>query len=319
MFCRRLSARLPEWGGSDVGFQSVSRIPIVIVNRPLPDRMPVVKWGLGGTEGVVKEIPRLKKIGFTHCLGLRCNYQQVWDDGARALPGSAEDVRDSHEMLSVALENDIRIVASLSPGRWLRTAAAGKPFLRIDRKGEHYGREDISGLFPQVQDFVFNTGAAMSRAYGDHKALSAALLHTEVRGESQVSFHPIEIEAYRKATGAEIPAEVTIKNGVRWETLADFPKNRVIADDHPRPLHESEYSARIAATDSRRGAALGANTDEDSRCPVRRRVSGKFHFADVCSPRNVRLESQLGRRHVSRVDVRAVAAPSSLRRIAAFR
>jgi hypothetical protein len=228
-----LSARLPNWGGSDAGYQSVSRIPFVIVNRPLPDRMPVVMWGLGGTEGVVKEIPRLKKIGFTHCLGLRCNFQQIWDDGARALPGSAKDVRDGREMLSVALENDIRIVASLSPGRWLRTAAVGKPFLRIDRKGGHYGREDISGLFPQVQDFVFNTGAAMGRAYGDHEAFHSALLHTEVRGESQVSFHPIEMEAYRKATGEEIPLEVTIKNGVQWEKLADFPKNRVIADDHP--------------------------------------------------------------------------------------
>lgn len=228
-----LSATLLKWGGKDGGYQSASRIPIVIVKRPLPHRMPVVMWGLGGTDGVIKEVPRLKKIGFTHCLGLRCNFQQVWDDGAGALPGSAEDVRDGREMLSVALENNIRIVASLSPGRWLRTAAVGKPFLRIDRKGGHYGREDISGLFPQVQDFVFNSGAAMGRAYGDHMALSSALLHTEVRGESQVSFHPIEMEAYRKATGAEIPAEVTIKNGVQWQKLADFPKNRVIADDHP--------------------------------------------------------------------------------------
>ncbi len=228
-----LTATLPSWGGSDSGYQSASRLPFVIVKRPLPDRMPVFMWGLGGTDGVVKEIPRLRQIGFTHCLGLRCNYQQVWDDGADALPGSADDVRDGRAMLNTALENDIRIVASLSPGRWLRTAAVGKPFLRINRNGEHYGREDISGLFPQVQELVFNTGAAMGRAYGDHVAFDSALLHTEVRGESQVSFHPLEIEAYQKATGAEIPAEVTIKNGVQWDKLADFPNNRVIADDHP--------------------------------------------------------------------------------------
>ncbi len=228
-----LSVTLPTWGNSDTGYQSSSRIPVVIVRRPLPARMPVVMWGLGGTDGVIKEIPRLKKLGFTHCLGLRCNFQQVWDDGVDAFPGSAEDVHEGREMLNTALENDIQIVASLSPGRWLRTAAVGKPFLRIDRKGGHYGREDISGLFPQVQDFVFNSGAAMSRAYGDHPAFHSALLHTEVRGESQVSFHPIEREAYRKATGAEIPADVTIKNGVQWEKLADFPSNRVIADDHP--------------------------------------------------------------------------------------
>ncbi|MEZ6076586.1 MAG: hypothetical protein R3C56_13285 [Pirellulaceae bacterium] len=62
---------------------------------------------------------------------------------------------------------------------------------------------------------------------------SAALLHTEVRGESQISFLPIDREAHRKASGAEIPVEVTIKNGVQWEKIDGFPKDRVIADDNP--------------------------------------------------------------------------------------
>ena len=228
-----LTVQLPEWGGGDAGYKSTTNIPFVIVRRPLPNRMPVVMWGIGGTDGVVKEIPRLKHIGFTHCLGLRCDYQKVWDDGAEATSSTPENIRNGREMLNAALENDVQIVASLSPGSWLRTAAAGKPFVRIDRNGRHYGRHDISGVFPQVQDFGFNTGAAMGRAYGDHPAFTSALLHSEVRGESQVSFHPIEIEAYRTATGAEIPKEVTIKNGVQWSKLAEFPKNRVIADDHP--------------------------------------------------------------------------------------
>jgi len=229
----KLSVDLPKWGGTDDGYQSTTEIPFVITPRPLPERMPVVMWGVGGTDGVIQEIPRLKKIGFTHCLGLRCDFQRVWDGGADATPSTAEQIRDGREMLNVALENDLQIVASLSPGSWLRRAEVGKPFVRIDRKGNHYGREDISGLFPQVHDFCFNTGAAMGRAYGDHPAFSSALLHSEVRGESQVSFHPLEIEAFRKATEAEIPAEVTIKNGVQWQKLQDFPKDRVIADDDP--------------------------------------------------------------------------------------
>ena len=73
----------------------------------------------------------------------------------------------------------------------------------------------------------------MGRAYGDHPAFTSALLHSEVRGESQVSFHPIETSAYRQETGAEIPAEVVNKNGVQWQKLKDFPSNRVIADDDP--------------------------------------------------------------------------------------
>ncbi|MEZ6132946.1 MAG: LamG-like jellyroll fold domain-containing protein [Planctomycetaceae bacterium] len=228
-----LNVTLAEFQGSDSAYQTRLRIPVIIKSRPLPHRLPVIMWGIGGTEGVVKEVSRLKDIGFTHCLGLRVDFQKIWNDGADALPGTDADIQDGLNMLDVALENDIRIVAALSPGSWLRHAEAGKPFLRIDRSGNHYGREDISGVFPQVQDFCFHVGSAVSKAWGHHPALDAALLHTEVRGESQVSFHPIEIDRYKQATGHDIPDEVTIKNGVEYGKLPNFPKDRVIADDDP--------------------------------------------------------------------------------------
>ncbi|WP_417851234.1 LamG-like jellyroll fold domain-containing protein [Thalassoglobus sp.] len=224
---------LPKWGDAGEGFQSKMKFPFVITPRPLPERMPVVMWGVGGTDNVIEQIPTLKELGFTHCIGLRVDYQRVWDEGDKATAMSPDQILNGRKMLNAALENDVQIVASLSPGSWLRKASVGKPFLRIDRNGKHYDREDVSGVFPQIQDFCFNTGAAVGKAYGDHPAFDAALLHTEVRGESQVSFHPQEIAAYREATGAEIPAEVVIKNGVQYQKLKDFPKDRVIADDHP--------------------------------------------------------------------------------------
>lgn len=228
-----VSVEVPGWGGGESGYHSRAEIPFVITSRPLPYRMPVVMWGLGGTKGVVEAIPTLKSIGFTHCLGLGVDYQKIWDEGADALPGTPESIREGREMLNSALENDLKIIVSAAPGRWLRTAPVGEPYRRIDRKGNHYPHEDISGLFQPVQDFCFQTGAALGRAYGDLPAFDAALLHTEVRGESQVSFHPEEIAAYQKASGAEIPAEVTIKNGVEYAKQKDFPANRVIADDNP--------------------------------------------------------------------------------------
>ena len=136
-------------------------------------------------------------------------------------------------MLDRALENGIGIVASVSPGSWLRSAEAGEPFRRVDRKGAPYPHEDISGLFPRVQQFCFDTGAAMARAYGDHPAFAAALLHTEVRGESQLSFHPIEREAAKSALGFEIPEAAVNKNGVQFDKLPDFPADRVVPDDDP--------------------------------------------------------------------------------------
>lgn len=228
-----LTVSMPNWGDGESSYRAQSVVPLVITPRALPRRMPVVMWGVGGVDEVVQEIPRLKDIGFTHCLGLRVDYQKVWDEGADALPATTDDIRASREMLNIALENDIQVVAALSPGSWLRRAEVGKPFLRIDRQGNHYGREDVSGLFEPIKEFCFNTGAALGKAYGDHPSFAAALLHTEVRGESQVSFHPAEIEAYRQATGAEIPAEVTIKNGVQYQKLTEFPQDRVVADDDP--------------------------------------------------------------------------------------
>jgi hypothetical protein len=229
-----ITVAVPGWGdATDTTHEFSSRIPFVITPRPLPHRMPVIMWGLGGTEGVRKEIDRLKELGFTHCLGLRTDYGAIWENGSEALPASPEDIRAARDMLDLALERDIGIIASVSPGRYLRSASAGKPFLRIDRNGNHYGREDISGRFPRVQEFCKDTGIVLSRTYGDHPAFAAALLHTEVRGESQVSFHPVEVEAAEAALGHPIPDIVKIKNGVEYGKLPDFPENRVIPDKDP--------------------------------------------------------------------------------------
>ncbi|MDF1859013.1 MAG: LamG domain-containing protein [Verrucomicrobiales bacterium] len=229
-----VTVTVPGWGdSSESTHEFSSRIPFVITPRPLPHRMPVIMWGLGGTGGVLKEIDRLKDLGFTHCLGLRTDYGAVWEDGSKALPASQEDIRAARDMLDRALEKNIGIIATVSPGRYLRSASAGKPFLRIDRNGNHYGREDISGLFPRVQQFCEDTGTVLSRSYGDHPAFAAALLHTEVRGESQVSFHPIEVKAAEEALGHPIPEIVKIKNGVEYGKLPDFPENKVIPDNDP--------------------------------------------------------------------------------------
>ena len=228
-----LTVETPGWGGTDEPGETRTRLPFVIVPRPLPDRMPVVMWGLGGTEGVLKGLPKLKELGFTHCLGLRTDYGEIWAKGEEALPAAPEEITAARNMLDRALEHDLGIIATVSPGRWLRTAGAGKEFLRIDRNGKHYGREDISGLFPRVQQFCFDTGAALGRTYGDHPAFAATLMHTEVRGESQVSFHPLERAAAEKTIGGEVPDKVVIKNGVEYQKLPGFPADRVIPDDDP--------------------------------------------------------------------------------------
>ena len=228
-----VSAILSDWPVSGESLVSRTSIPMTLVRRPLPHAFPVVMWGIGGVDSVVRELPRLKRIGFTHCLGLRVDYSRVWKEGPKALPEEPDDIVAARGMLDTAFENDLRIVASLSPGHWLRSAPVGKPFLRVDRNGQSYARPDISGLFPRVQQFCYDTGRALARAYGDHPAFAAALVHTETRGASELSFHPLEIEAYRKKTGREIPDEVRTKRGVHYRKLTGFPEDRVVADDDP--------------------------------------------------------------------------------------
>lgn len=223
----------PGWGGEGLVHETRIKLPYVLVPRPKPHRMPVVLWGLGGTESVRQELHRVKDLGFTHCLGLGLDYAAVWEQGAAAPVGKPEALRDGRDLLDTALAHDLGIIASVSPGQWLKKTKAGAPYLRVDRQGKPYPDGDISGLFPRVQQFFHEAGAALGRAYGDHPAFAAVLASTEVRDHSQLSFHPLEIEAARQALGGEIPEAATLKNGVDYTKLPDFPKDRVLRDEDP--------------------------------------------------------------------------------------
>ncbi|MFM8218082.1 MAG: hypothetical protein ACKOJF_04105, partial [Planctomycetaceae bacterium] len=76
-------------------------------------------------------------------------------------------------------------------------------------------------------------GRSIARTYGDHPALVAALVNSEVRDDSEISFSPADIAAAREALGSEIPDLVTTKWGVPWKTVPEFPADRVIPVDHP--------------------------------------------------------------------------------------
>ncbi|HRQ90348.1 MAG TPA: LamG domain-containing protein, partial [Bacteroidia bacterium] len=84
-YTAEIVATVPGWGGEGVVHETKARLPFVLVPRPLPHRMPVVMWGLGGTDGVLNELPRLKDLGFTHCLGLYHDFSPIWEGGPAAL------------------------------------------------------------------------------------------------------------------------------------------------------------------------------------------------------------------------------------------
>lgn len=190
-----------------------------------PERMPVIMWGANGDE-----MARVKDIGFTHFIGLGADYGEMWHQKKVAPPAKPEEIAKNRAMLDRALENGLGVIASLSPARVLETEEKN---LRVGRDGKAYARQDICASLPDFSSFFQVVGMSVGKAYGDHPAFTTALIDSEVRDNSQVSFNSVDVEAYKKFAGTEIPAEVSAKWGVDWTKLKNFPADRVIADDHP--------------------------------------------------------------------------------------
>ncbi|MBX3451236.1 MAG: hypothetical protein KF777_16840 [Planctomycetaceae bacterium] len=207
-----------------------ARQPIHVVSRPLPHRMPVTMWGIGGPEGFAEELPRLLDLGFTHSLGFRPEEYAIWKAGKPIDPISGPRAEGVRRMLDLALAHQFGIAANFAPGHALVNE---KSLQRVDRTGKPYERVDLNASLPGLYEYCENVGISVARAFGDHPALQAALIDSEVRDSSQPSFSEFDRDAYRKFAGTDIPEDVVIKNGVQWTGIKDFPADRVIPDDHP--------------------------------------------------------------------------------------
>ncbi|MFZ2277663.1 MAG: LamG domain-containing protein [Prosthecobacter sp.] len=191
----------------------------------VPERMPVIMWGASG-----EEMERVKDLGFTHFIGLGADYSEMWHQKKIVPPAKPEVIVKNRAMLDQALANGLEVIASLSPAAALEKEDKN---LRVGRDGKAYARQDICASLPDFASFFQVVGMSVAKAYGDHPAFTTALIDTEVRDNTQVSFNAVDVEAYQKFAKAEIPAEVSAKWGVDWTKMKDFPVDRVIADDHP--------------------------------------------------------------------------------------
>jgi hypothetical protein len=217
-----LSARL-EHEGTTVE----KKKQLEVTARPVP-AMPVVLWGGG-------DIPRMKDIGFTHYMALGVdNMGDIWksrqDVSVEPLAGTPVTISRNVTLLDDALSAGIQVIARVSPRGYAETLPG---MLRVGRDGKPLLRKSIIALNPELPPFFGKVGRSLGKTYGHHPAFSATLVNTEVRDASQPSFSPLEIAAYREFSGTDIPAEVQSRGGVDWQTLTEFPENRVIPDDHP--------------------------------------------------------------------------------------
>ena len=191
-----------QFHDGDLTYRNTENFKMELVARKPPFRMPVVMWGIGGIEGVLENVLALKEIGFTHCLGLQCDYQKIWEAGAPVPAVSDKTLAKSYRMLDQALAHDLGIVISISPGSWLEGKSQ---FLRTGPSANAYERPNTCCTFPEVQAFAQNVGASVAQTYGEFPAFSAALIHTEVRDGTQICFHEHDRARYLAATGKSFP------------------------------------------------------------------------------------------------------------------
>lgn len=208
-----------------------AKAKIIIVPRALQHQMPVVMWGRTGE----RTLQELKEIGFTHQLVYPSSklWEWVWENGADGeLPVEGE--QKQLQLLDQMLGMQLGGVAYVAPGRW--AGYHQKEYRRIDRNGNPYPRPNIDGLFPRIQKFVSDAGEAVAKIYGDAPGLQGALVHTEVRDGTQLSFHEVDKKAYRDYSGTEIPSgdfnPRNYGNKIYLERR-DFPANRIVPDDYP--------------------------------------------------------------------------------------
>lgn len=220
-------------------YSSQQTFPVHITKRPLPHRMPVVMWGVYNPQNILENLDILKYMGFTHSLGLGKDLNSIWE--AQKPVTAVDEVRyeASAEALNQLQVEGLQVAISLSAGR----SAAGydEQYLQVGKDGEPYeDRASVNGLHERIQDFCYNVGASVAQTWGKFPAFDAALIHSEVRGHSKPSFAEIDHRAFKEFAGFDIPKAIPeSQRGVQYESLEDFPADRVIPDDHPIRVYYS--------------------------------------------------------------------------------
>ncbi|NLC58494.1 MAG: LamG domain-containing protein [Armatimonadetes bacterium] len=218
-----LRATVTAAAGDGRQFTATTALAVTIAPRPLPHQMPVVNWGTG-------DLKQVKALGFTHQLiGWDDDYGRVWEAG-RPLAALPDAAARNARLLDDYLAQGLSALIYLYPGRW---SGLKSHVPRVDRDGKPREGDNVCVAFPEVQRHAYNVGASVARALGDFPALAGSLIHSEVRDDTDLCFHPHDLEACRRATGAAVPPEVQGRYGVRFSVIPDFPPWQVVPDDHP--------------------------------------------------------------------------------------
>ncbi|MCK5804083.1 MAG: hypothetical protein KAI66_14705 [Lentisphaeria bacterium] len=204
-------------------YAAAQTVVLAIMPRKLPHVMPVVMWGHG-------DFPQLKEMGFTHDLRVLTDTRFLLETGKPVPVDQYAKLQNRREDLDKHMAEGLGVVAYVAPGRALMKM---DEFKRIGRDGKPRTKADVCGQLPRAEKFCYLAGQSVAQAFGDYPALDAALIHTEVRGHTNVCFHKEDHEAYKRYAGVDIPLTVEWKKYKHYTAIPGFPADRIIPDDDP--------------------------------------------------------------------------------------
>lgn len=174
----------------------------ILIGPELHDRMPVLCWGYYPFHH-----HSIQELGFTHASQnwwrSRAYCDEMLFDGFRAM--------DSYQYFS-------------------QPAMKNLPYLRLNRSGRPYPAL-VNTAHPKVQEAAAKAAMERGVKYAGFPAVEGALLNSEIRDATKVSFDPVSKAAFLKFAGFPIPPEAEEKDGIHYSTIRDFPLSRIVPDD----------------------------------------------------------------------------------------
>ena len=113
--------------------------------------------------------------------------------------------------------------------------APGLPhrFARRQADGRAYGEGNPDVALPEVRDYVRKMARTYALSISNHPAFFGVQPTAEVRDQSRISFTPEMTNAFRRATGLEIPEGVKDRRPPHYRQIEGFPADRIVPLDFP--------------------------------------------------------------------------------------
>ena len=184
------------------------------------DRLPVIMMSY--RSGFPEE--RLTDIGFN--IGCRGGFTAPYlRKSPKANEASAKELSNLDRMLFLGFDAmDYTNTNNYVKDKFPRIAPDGKPYEPIVQ---------VDASNPEANAFVKEAITEAITPLVEHPAFVGMKINSEVRDACRPSFTPLMSEAYKQATGCDIPAGVEGKIPPMYSLLKDFPFNRVIPMDYP--------------------------------------------------------------------------------------